>query len=89
MEGATARAAPPLKRAHAMARRSDQPMLCHNVNIEFVHAWHEEFLLPTHRGPDTMRQEIGLDVIFHQRLELFDNKQLVDTRCKVPDPVER
>src|SRR5450756_1075790 len=63
--------------------------LCHNVNIEFVHARHEEFLLATYRGSGTMRQEIRLDIVFHERLELFDDKQLFDARGKLPDPVER
>ena len=36
-----------------------------------------------------MRQEIGLDVIFHERLELFDDKQFVDACGKLTDPVER
>src|SRR5450759_2978589 len=63
--------------------------LCHNVNIEFVHARHEEFLLATYRGSGTMRQEIRLDIVFPERLKLFERKQLFDARGKLPDPVER
>lgn len=36
-----------------------------------------------------MRQEIGLDIVFHERLELFDDKQLVDACGKLTDPVKR